>query len=105
MDTATGLLRITQSQYTNLQMLSFHVGTQTHDFIPNAQIWPRSLNTAIGGSSSYIYLVVADIGTPSGSGMDFTNGYAFLERYYSIYDTANARVGFAATSYTDSTSN
>ncbi|KAI6132457.1 acid protease [Pisolithus croceorrhizus] len=105
MDTATGLLRITQSQYTNLQTLSFHVDTQTYDLIPNAQIWPRSLNTAIGGSSSYVYLVVADIGTPSGSGMDFANGYAFLERYYSIYDTTNARVGFAATSYTDSTSN
>lgn len=105
MDTATGLLRITQSQYNNLQTLSFHVSAQNYDLIPNAQIWPRSLNTAIGGSSSYIYLVVADIGTPSGSGMDFANGYTFLERYYSIYDTTNARVGFAATKYTDSTDN
>ncbi|KAI6017529.1 acid protease [Pisolithus marmoratus] len=105
MDKATGLLRITPSQYDNLQTLSFHVGAQTYDLTPNAQIWPRSLNTAIGGSSSSIYLVVADIGTPSGSGMDFANGYAFLECYYSIYDTTNARVGFAATSYTDSTSN
>ncbi|KAI6148307.1 aspartic peptidase domain-containing protein [Pisolithus tinctorius] len=105
MDNATGLLRITQSQYNNLQTLSFHIGAQTYDLIPNAQIWPRSLNTAIGGSSGSIYLVVGDIGAPSGSGMDFANGYAFLERYYSIYDTTSARVGFAATKYTDSESN
>ncbi|KAI6007641.1 aspartic peptidase domain-containing protein [Pisolithus orientalis] len=105
MDNATGLLRITQSQYNNLQTLSFHIGTQTYDLIPNVQIWPRSLNTAIGGSSGSIYLVVGDIGAPSGSGMDFANGYAFLERYYSIYDTTGARVGFAATRYTDSESN
>ncbi|KAI6007643.1 acid protease [Pisolithus orientalis] len=105
MDNATGLLRITPSQYNNLQTLSFHIGTQTYDLIPNAQIWPRSLNYAIGGSSGSIYLVVNDIGYPSGSGMDFTNGYTFLERYYSIYDTTNARVGFVATRYTNSTSN
>ncbi|KAI6148312.1 acid protease [Pisolithus tinctorius] len=105
MDNATGLLRITPSQYNNLQTLSFHIGTQTYDLIPNAQIWPRSLNYAIGGSSGSIYLVVHDIGYPSGSGLDFTNGYAFLERYYSIYDTTNACVGFAAIRYTNSTSN
>ena len=50
------------------------------ELTPDAQIWPRSLNSDIGGSSSKYYLVVADIGTNSGEGMDFINGYAFLER-------------------------
>ena len=29
----------------------------------------------------------------------------FSERYYSVFDTTNGQVGFAATAYTDSTSN
>jgi cathepsin E len=49
--------------------------------------------------------MVSDIGTPSGAGFDFVNGYTFLERFYSVYDTANSRVGFAKTSYTDATTN
>ena len=80
-DSATGLLSITSDQYTNLQSLLFTIGGTSYELTANAQIWPRSLNTAIGGSSSAIYLVVADIGTPSGSGLDFTNGYIFLYVY------------------------
>ncbi|KAG2050584.1 hypothetical protein BDR06DRAFT_891401, partial [Suillus hirtellus] len=72
---------------------------------PNAQIWPRSLNSYVGGSSNAIYLMVSDIGTPSIPGFDFVNGYTFLERFYSVYDAANSRVGFARTSYTDATTN
>ena len=71
----------------------------------NAQIWPRSLNTEIGGTSGDIYLVVNDIGSDSGEGLDFINGYAFLERFYSIFDPTNSRLGFASTQYTDATSN
>lgn len=77
----------------------------TYGLTPNAQIWPRSLNTAIGGSADDIYLVVNDIGSDSGSGLDFINGYTFLERFYSVFDTTNSRVGFATTDYTDATTN
>ena len=77
----------------------------TYEFTANAQIFPRSLNTVIGGTSGNIYLVVGDIGKPSGQGLDFINGYAFLERFYSVYDTAGARVGFATTPFTFATSN
>ena len=38
---------------------------------PNGQIWPRALNTDIGGVAGNIYLVVAAIGNNSGSGLDF----------------------------------
>ncbi|KIM53162.1 hypothetical protein SCLCIDRAFT_139545 [Scleroderma citrinum Foug A] len=105
LDKTTGLLSITQLQYDNLKTLSVRIGESTYDLTPNAQIWPRSLNSAIGGRSDSIYLIVSDIGTPSGSGMDFVNGYTFLERFYSVYDTTDSLVGFATTDYTASTGN
>jgi cathepsin E len=71
----------------------------------NAQIWPRSLNTQIGGTADSIYLIVGDSGNDSGSGLDFILGQTFLERFYSVYDTANQRVGLATTSFTTATSN
>ncbi|KAG1865900.1 aspartic peptidase domain-containing protein [Suillus subalutaceus] len=105
MDEATGLLMITSSQYAKLQALTFKIGSKTYELTPNAQIWPRSLNADIGGSSDNIYLIVSDIGSDSGSGLDFINGYTFLQRHYSVFDTTNNQVGFATTSYTDDTSN
>ncbi|KAG2062198.1 acid protease [Suillus hirtellus] len=105
LDTATGLLLISSSQYKALKNLNFHIGSETYALTPNAQIWPRSLNSYVGGSSNAIYLMVSDIGTPSGAEVDVINGYTFLERFYSVYDTANSRVGFAKTSYTDATTN
>ncbi|KAJ7119119.1 family A1 protease [Mycena epipterygia] len=104
-DSATGLLRITATQFAALKNLNFVIGGTTFALTPNAQIWPRSLNSAIGGTSSRIYLVVADIGTNSGEGLDFINGYAFLERFYSVFDTGNKRVGFATTPFTTATTN
>ncbi|KAJ8593240.1 aspartic proteinase [Rhizopogon salebrosus TDB-379] len=105
MDTQTNLLRITLTQYNALKNLNFNIGSSTFVLTPNGQIWPRSLNTYIGGSSSSVYLVVGDLGSPTGEGLDFVNGYAFLERFYSVFDTDNSRVGFATTSCTDSTLN
>ncbi|KAI5986037.1 aspartic peptidase domain-containing protein [Pisolithus orientalis] len=104
-DPATGLLRITTSQYNALQNLYFNINGVTYTLTPNGQIWPRSLNAYVGGSSSYVYLIVNDIGSKSGSGLDFINGQTFLERFYSVFDTTNSRVGFATTPYTDATTN
>ncbi|KAG2032340.1 aspartic peptidase domain-containing protein, partial [Suillus americanus] len=103
LDRTTGLLRITTAQYDALENLNFNIGSNTYALTPNAQIWPRTLNTYLGGSASYIYLVVNSIGTPSGEGLDFINGYTFLERFYSVFDTTNSQVGFATTTYTDAT--
>jgi len=105
MDAATGLLRITPAQFANLQSLFFTINGVTYEFTANAQLWPRALNTAIGGQANRIYLIVANLGTPSGEGFDFVNGFAFLERFYSVYDTANRRVGFATTPFTTATTN
>ena len=63
------------------------------------------LNTAIGGDANGVYLIVADIGSNSGEGLDFINGQTFLERFYAVFDTANSRVGIANTPFTDATTN
>ncbi|KAI8989237.1 acid protease [Trametes punicea] len=104
-DPTTGLLTITQEQFANLESLFFHIGGNTYEFTANAQIWPRSLNSAIGGSADSIYLVVADLGSNSGEGLDFIDGYTFLERFYYVWDVSNTRVGFATTPFTDATTN
>jgi hypothetical protein len=96
---------------------------------PNAQIWPRALNSQIGGNAGQAYLIVSDLGTPSGQGLDFINGFTFLyvitanpffsltietdrmtvsynsQRFYSVYDTTNSQVGLASTSHTDDITN
>jgi cathepsin E len=145
LDPVTGLLKITPGQFSNLRSLFFRVEFQNYEFTPNAQIWPRQFNNLIGGSAGGIYLIVADvsnvlytpetsdlimefvwqIGTPSGQGLDFINGYvfqyvsglvftssiltvastAYSERYYVVCDTTNHRVGFAKTNFTSATSN
>ena len=105
LDNATGLLTITSAQFANLQSLFFTAGGTSFELTPNAQIWPRALNALIGGTSGSIYLIVNDLGTPSGQGLDFINGFTFLERFYSVYDTTTMSVGLATTQYTDSTCN
>lgn len=77
----------------------------TFELIPDAQIWPRALNSEIGGNTSDIYLIVSDLGSPSGSGLDFINGMSWLERFYSVYDTENMQVGVANTAFTNSVLN
>ena len=105
LDSATGLLTITSTQFSNLQPLVFTAGGTQFQLTANAQIWPRSLNSLIGGTSSKIYLVVADLGSPSGEGLDFINGYTFLERFYSVFDTTTGSVGLATTPFTTATTN
>ena len=125
-DSATSLLRLTPDQYNNLKSLFFYIGGVSKSFdipsnecpsrscctfktkfelTPNGQIWPRSLNTYIGGTSGSIYSIVSDLGSPSGQGLDFANGQTFLERFYSVFDTGNHRVGIATTPFTDATTN
>ncbi|KAI0819363.1 acid protease [Trametes gibbosa] len=104
-DDDTGLLRLTPDQFANLESLFFHIGNTTFEFTPNAQIWPRALNTAIGGQPDSVYLIVNDLGSNSGEGLDFIDGMTFLERFYYVFDIANSRVGFATTQFTDATTN
>ncbi|KAG2066930.1 acid protease [Suillus decipiens] len=106
-DPGTTLLAISEDQYGALRDLEFHsIDGQTYRLTPNAQIWPRSLNTRIGGQAPSIYLVVCDIGTERGVGpYDFYISHVFMQRFYTVLDTTNSRVGFATTEFTYATTN
>ncbi|KAG2355482.1 aspartic peptidase A1 [Suillus spraguei] len=105
LDPRNGMLWITPKQYRFLWPLQFHIGEQIYNLSPNGQIWPRWLNYRIGGTGDGLYLVIKNLRRPTGSGIDFALGYVFLQRFYSVYDVLNSRVGFATTPYTDATTN
>ena len=50
----------------------------TFEFTANAQIWPRSLNSELGGDASKIYLITSDLGSNSGQGLDFISASPLL---------------------------
>ncbi|GJE94124.1 A1 family peptidase [Phanerochaete sordida] len=104
-DSKTGMLSLTKDQYAKLQPLDFTINNQKFSLSANGQIWPQALSTALGGDSDHVYLVVGDLGSESGEGFDFINGYMFMQRFYTVLDQDNSRVGFATTQYTDSTAN
>ncbi|EIM87136.1 family A1 protease [Stereum hirsutum FP-91666 SS1] len=104
-DAPTGFYTITAAQYGALKTLNFKIGGATFGLTANAQIWPRSLNSAIGGDPGTIYLIVRDSGAKTGSGLDFIDGQAFLERFYTVYDSSKNRFGIATTGSTSATSN
>lgn len=49
--------------------------------------------------------VSTKLGSESGAGFDFINGYMFMQRFYTVFDSTNSRVGFATTKYTQSEAN
>ncbi|KAG2078707.1 aspartic proteinase from Irpex Lacteus [Suillus decipiens] len=100
-----GLLQISIRKYYGLQDLKFHIGTAVYKLVPNAQIWPRFLNYCINGGKNDIFLIVKALATPTGSGLDFVNGYPFLQRFYTVFDGSLARVGFARTPHTNDNTN
>ncbi|KAG2101065.1 acid protease, partial [Suillus discolor] len=104
-DSTTGLLTITSEQYAKLQSLYFNIGGVTYEFTPNAQIWPRGLNSTLGGKEGQIYLIASDLGSNVGSGLDFINGFGWIQRYYTVFDTGNRQLGLATTAYTDADTN
>jgi hypothetical protein len=107
LDNGTDFLSITSAQYMNLQSLFIDIGGATYEIIPNAQILPRSLNVLINGTNDGIYLIVQDISYSrlSESGIDFILGKPFLERFYTVLDSGNSRVGFATTQFTEADTN
>lgn len=108
-DSATGLLSITEDQYRNLKPLLFIIDKITYTITPNALIWPRALNTAIGGNADKIYLIVfetkQDPTSKAKKEPDFTLGYTVLQRFYTVHDIENKRIGFATTPFTNANTN
>ncbi|KAJ8474344.1 hypothetical protein ONZ51_g7284 [Trametes cubensis] len=102
MDSTTNMLSIPATEYDNLQSLFFTIDETTFEFTPNAQIWPRALNTAIGGTAENVYLIIGDAGEFTSEGINFVNGMTFLERFYAVFYSPNSTVGLANTLYTNS---
>ena len=50
-------------------------------------------------------LLLLQLGDASDVGFSFVDGFVFLERFYSTFDTTNNRVGFDTTSHTDDETN
>ncbi|KAG2364324.1 aspartic peptidase domain-containing protein [Suillus spraguei] len=106
LDQATSLLRISRNRYDALRNLNFYIGYTMLSLTPDAQIWPRSLNTRLaGGVIGAIYLIVGDLEARSGGGIDFIIGYTFIQRFYTVLDGSSSLVGFARTPFTDATIN
>ncbi|KAG2361235.1 hypothetical protein BDR07DRAFT_1461549 [Suillus spraguei] len=103
-DQSTGLLRITPEQYSALGELKFHIGNQVLTLVADAQMWPRSLNSKIrGAEEDGIYLIINRL--DAREGMGFINGYTFMQRFYTVLDSDNRKVGFATTPFTDDSTN
>jgi len=105
LDQTTGLLKLSSSEFSNLDSLFFQIGDTSFELTANAQIWPRSMNSALGGDADSIYLIVSDLGSDFGSGLDFINGFGWLQRFYTVFDTTNSQVGVATTPNTDAETN
>jgi len=101
-DNTTGLLRIDSDRYKKLKSLYFDIGGHIYEFNRNAQIWPRALNTLIGGEKDLVYLIVNDLGPDLSKNMGFIAGMTFLERFYVVFDSGTYRVGLAKTQFTNS---
>ncbi|KAG2067469.1 family A1 protease, partial [Suillus decipiens] len=102
---ANGLLQISLAEYDALSDLNFHIGEQIYRLIPNAQIWPRSLNEKIEGGANDIFLIVKPLTTPTGAGCDFINGYVFLQRFYTVFDDQRHQFGIARHKFTKAIAN
>lgn len=95
-DNSTGFYTITTEKYNNLKSLFFEINGSTFEVTRNAQIFPHAMSDQI--RPGIILLTVGKLGYVRG--MDFICGMAFLERFYSVFDSAHQEIGFAATPFT-----
>ncbi|THH03780.1 hypothetical protein EW145_g6009 [Phellinidium pouzarii] len=101
LDETTGLLKLSSSKFKNLKLLFFMIGRTTFEWTANAQIWPCAMNAQLGGEEGTIYLTTADNGMPSRQGLDFINGFVWLQCFYTVFDMMNQQVGVTTMSFTD----
>jgi hypothetical protein len=51
---------------------------KTFELTANAQLWPRTFNSQIGGAPNQAYLIVSDLGDIGIPELEFINGFTFL---------------------------
>ncbi|KAM3550718.1 hypothetical protein MY1884_008095 [Beauveria asiatica] len=88
-DPTTGLVSYTTKPTGNF---SIKIGTVTYTLTPAQYLVPTSQYGSFGLSAGKYYSWIANGGTGS---VNTIIGQKFLENYYSVYDTTNARIGFA----------
>jgi len=99
-----GFYYINMSAFALLPTMFFFISSDEAIILePDAQIWPRSLNTEIGSAHpcDRFYLAIDSLGNTTKFG-DFILGFNFLQRYYTAYDTTERTVSFATTMFTTS---
>lgn len=99
-DALTGFLSV--PDLSKLESLYFEIGGTTFEFTPNAQRISGAILEEAGIDPSTNLLVIGDGGVEN---LNFVNGFLWLQRYYSVYDSVSGEVGFATNSQTFSTSN
>ncbi|KAJ1304931.1 hypothetical protein OPQ81_006064 [Rhizoctonia solani] len=105
-DPSTKLLEIPKESVSKMESLFFVINGVSYEFTPNAQLWPRALNTALGGKVDGYYSVISALSDfEADTGSNFINGYVFFERFYTAYDASKFRIGFATTTFTNATTN
>lgn len=92
-DEATSLPAL--NSCAELQSIFLTISGTTFEITVEQYRWPADQYAVIGGDASKCYLGVGDIGSDSGSGLDFTVGYNTLKHFAVVFDTANTRVGIA----------
>ncbi|KAM3521644.1 hypothetical protein NHJ13051_006114 [Beauveria bassiana] len=88
-DANTGLVSYTTKPTANF---GIKIGTTTYNLTPAQYLVPTSQYGFFGLPTGKYYSWIANGGTGS---VNTIIGQKFLENYYSVYDTTNARIGFA----------
>lgn len=88
-DSSSGLAIFTTKPTANFGIT---FGSTTYSLTPAQYLVPTAQYDNFGLSTGKYYAWVNDGGT---SGVNTIIGQKFLENYFSVYDTTNARIGFA----------
>lgn len=89
-DSSSGLAVFSKAPTSNF---SLKINGVTYSLTPAQYLVPKAEYSLFGLTSGKYYAWINNGGS---SGVNTIIGQKFLENYYSVYDTNNARVGFAA---------
>lgn len=88
-DASSGLAAFAKKPTANF---GIKLGSTTFALTPDQYLVPQAQYGVFGLSSGKYYAWITNGGT---GGVNTIIGQKFLENYYSVYDTTNARIGFA----------
>ncbi|KAN0079881.1 Aspartic peptidase domain containing protein [Tylopilus felleus] len=89
---------IPPSSVEHMQPLHFRFGDHDFTLDVDAQLLPQRMNRFWGGNAGKRYSFVCPIGHITGHGLDFILGIPFMEKYYTVHDADEQRIGFARAS-------